>query len=172
MHHQLHLSFAVNYSCQKVMMWGVHILANDCSASGDGMLWPDLWPMILTFKLYLDSVKMNQFSRYLDQNLSSVHTWRHTHIPDRLLYLDHYHPPPHKRFMALLPGPPGWAGAKREFLDFMVQGKINRGRHTDHPDGRHSIQTNQCPPPPSPHIFYGPNALSAAKQQCQSTEGK
>jgi len=32
----------------------------------------------------------------------------------------------------------------------MVQGKINRGRHTDHPAGRHSIQTNQCPPPPSP----------------------
>jgi len=27
--------------------------------------------------------------------------------------------------------------------------KINRGRHTDHPAGRHSIRTNQCPPPPS-----------------------
>jgi len=26
-------------------------------------------------------------------------------------------------------------------LDFMVQGKINRGRHTDHPAGHHSIQT-------------------------------
>jgi len=32
----------------------------------------------------------------------------------------------------------------------MVQGKINRGRHTDHPTGRHSIRTKQCPPPPSP----------------------
>jgi len=31
----------------------------------------------------------------------------------------------------------------------MVQGEINRGRHTDHPAGRHSIRTNQCPPPPS-----------------------
>ena len=31
----------------------------------------------------------------------------------------------------------------------MVQGKINSGRHTDHPDGRHSIRTNQCSPPPS-----------------------
>jgi len=53
------------------------------------------------------------------------------------------------------PGPPRWAGARRELLDFMVQGKINRGRHTDHPAGHHSIQTNQCqcPPPPSPHIF-------------------
>jgi len=53
-------------------------------------------------------------------------------------------------FTALFPGPPGWAGARRELLDFMVQGKINRGRHTDHPAGRHSIRTSQCPPPPSP----------------------
>jgi len=53
----------------------------------------------------------------------------------------------HNRFTALFPGPAGWAGARRELLDFMVQGKIDRGRHTDHPDGRHSIRTNQCPPP-------------------------
>jgi len=37
----------------------------------------------------------------------------------------------------------------------MVQGKINRGRHTDHPAGHHSIQTNQCSPPPSPIFFTG-----------------
>jgi len=60
----------------------------------------------------------------------------------------HHH---HNRFTALIPGPPGWASARRELLDFMEQGKINRGRHTDHPAGRHSIRTNQCPPPPSPH---------------------
>jgi len=36
-----------------------------------------------------------------------------------------------------------------------VQGEINRGRHTDHPAGRHSIWTNQCPPPPSPILFTG-----------------
>jgi len=24
-----------------------------------------------------------------------------------------------------------------------------RGRHTDHPTGHHSVQTNPCPPPPS-----------------------
>ena len=52
----------------------------------------------------------------------------------------------HNRFTALFPGPPGWASARRELLDFMVQGKINRGRHTDNPAGRHSIRTNQCPP--------------------------
>jgi len=69
----------------------------------------------------------------------------------------------HNSFTALFPGPPGWAGARRELLDFMVQRKINRGRHTDHPAGCHSIRSNQCPLPPSPHIFYGPDALPAAQ---------
>jgi len=36
----------------------------------------------------------------------------------------------------------------------MVQGKINRGRQTDHPAGHHSIRTNQCPPPPSPQEIW------------------
>ena len=45
----------------------------------------------------------------------------------------------------------------------MVQGKINRGRHTDHPAGRHSIQTKQCPPPPSPHF------LQAGCPSCRPT---
>jgi len=53
-------------------------------------------------------------------------------------------------FYSPFPGPPGWASARRELLDFVVQGKINRGRHTDHPARFHSIRTNQCPPPPSP----------------------
>jgi len=57
------------------------------------------------------------------------------------------------RLTALFPGPPGWAGTRRELLDFVVQGRINRGRHTDHPAGRHSIRTNQYPPPPSPHFL-------------------
>ena len=48
----------------------------------------------------------------------------------------------HNSFTALFPGPPGWAGARRELLDSMVQGKINRGRNTDRPAGRHSIRTN------------------------------
>ena len=34
----------------------------------------------------------------------------------------------------------------------IVEGEINRGRHTGHPAGRHSIRTNQSPPPPSPII--------------------
>ena len=59
-------------------------------------------------------------------------------------------PPHHNRFTALFPGSPRWASARRELLDYMVQGKINRGRYTDHLAGRHSIRTNQCLPPPSP----------------------
>jgi len=51
-----------------------------------------------------------------------------------------------------------------------MQGKVNRGRHTNHPAGRHSVRTNQCPPPPSP-IFYRPDALLPPNQQCQNTEG-
>jgi len=66
---------------------------------------------------------------------------------------------------------PAETGARREFLDFMMQGKINRGRHTDHPAGRHCIRTNQCPPPPSPHIFTGRMPFLPPNQQRQSTEG-
>jgi len=69
----------------------------------------------------------------------------------------------HNHFTALFPGPPRWASARRELLDFMVQGKINRGRHTDHPTGRRSIRTNQCPLPPSP-IF-----LQAGCPSCRPT---
>jgi len=58
----------------------------------------------------------------------------------------------HNRFMALFPGPSGWAGPRKELQDFMEQGEINRGRHMNHMAGRHSIRTNQCPPPPSPHM--------------------
>jgi len=76
----------------------------------------------------------------------------------------HTTPHTHKHFTALLPGPPGWAGARGELLDFMVQGTINRGRHTDHPDGRHSIRTNQCPPPPSSPYF-----LQAGCPSCRPT---
>ena len=71
-------------------------------------------------------------------------------------------------------GPPRWAGARRELLDFMVQGKINRGRHTDHPAGRHSVRTNQYPPPPSPHFLqagclscHPTNSVKALKANLQ-----
>ena len=76
----------------------------------------------------------------------------------------------HNCFTALFLGPPGWAGARRELLDFVVQGKINRGRHSNHPAGRHSIRTSQCPPSPSPH-FLQAACSSCRPAKCQSTEG-
>jgi len=86
--------------------------------------------------------------------------------PHRLLLNQnppHHH---HNRFTALFPGPPGWAGARRELLDFMVQGKINRGRHSDHLAGSHSIRTNQCPPPPSRMFFTGWMTFLPPNQRC------
>jgi len=44
---------------------------------------------------------------------------------------------------------PGEPVPEENLWTYMVQGKINGGRHTDHPAGRHSIQSNQCLPPPS-----------------------
>jgi len=65
-------------------------------------------------------------------------------------------------FYGPFPVPPGWAGARRELPDFMEQGQINRGRHTDHPAGRHFIRTNQCPPPPS--LRYGDGAGNTVEE--------
>jgi len=45
---------------------------------------------------------------------------------------------------------PGELVPEEKTFGLMVQGKIDRGKHTDHPAGRHYIPSNQCPPPPSP----------------------
>ena len=87
---------------------------------------------------------------------TSVITWMWQHILRIATVSYHHH---NNRFTALFQGPPTWADARRELLDFMVHGKIDRGRHKDHPAGRHSIQSNQCPPPPSP-IFLQARCLS------------
>jgi len=64
--------------------------------------------------------------------------------------------------MTLFPGLPGWAGARRVLLDFVVQGKINRGRHRPsswvplHPD--QPVPTSTIPP-----IFYRPDAFPATQ---------
>ena len=46
----------------------------------------------------------------------------------------------------------------------MVQREINRGRHTDHPAGRHSIRTNQFPNSTIPPYF-----LRAGCPSCRPT---
>jgi len=67
----------------------------------------------------------------------------------------------HNHFTALLPGPPRWAGARRELL---VQGKIDRGRRTDHPQLRATpsgLTSAHVHHPPL--FFYRPDALPAAQ---------
>ena len=50
--------------------------------------------------------------------------------------------------------PPAWAGAKRKLLlDFMVLGRITRGRHTNSLGGCHSIWTNQQSTSNNPHFY-------------------
>ena len=99
--------------------------------------------LLVTASLYLSagfcvgcSCMYGIFVAVCCQSLLKSKTYTHTHT--------------HNHFTALFPGTPGWASARRELLYFMVQGKIYRGRHTDHAAGHHSIQTNHCPPTPSP----------------------
>jgi len=47
----------------------------------------------------------------------------------------------------------------------MMQGKTNRGRHTDRPAGRHSIRTKQCSPP----LHHPPRFLQAGCPSCRPT---
>ena len=70
----------------------------------------------------------------------------------------------HNRFTALFPGPPGWAGARREnFWTLWCKGKLTEADTLTIRLGT-TIRTNQCPPPPSrPIFFYGPDALLAAQ---------
>jgi len=87
-------------------------------------------------------------------------------IETHVLHWIHTHTCTHNHFTALFPGPPRWAGARRELLDFMVQGKINRSRHTDHPSGRHSNPswlTSAHLHYPLPPFFYRPDALPAVQ---------
>jgi len=60
------------------------------------------------------------------------------------------------------PGPPRWAGARRELLDFMVQRKINRQTHR--PSGWVPLHLDKPVPTSTiPPIFYRPDALPAAQ---------
>jgi len=113
------------------------------------------------------SSSCSSFYTVYDVVIVRVH---HVHLINvTVIYTHHHH---HNHFTILFPGPPGWAGARRELPDFMVQGKINRDRNTDHPAGRHSIRTNQCPPTPSPMFFTGRMPFLPPNQQCRSTEDK
>jgi len=89
-----------------------------------------------------------QISNFRVYSIAHTHTHTHTHT--------------HNRFMGLFPGPPGWAGARRELLDFMVQGKINRDRHR--PSGSVPLHPDQ--PVPTSTI---PHFLEARCPCCRPT---
>ena len=58
---------------------------------------------------------------------------------------DSYHTQP---FYGPFSGTTGVSRCQKRTSGLYGAGKINRGIHIDHPDWRHSIWTNQCPPPP------------------------
>jgi len=59
---------------------------------------------------------------------------------------------------------------EKRILDFMVQGKINRGRHTDHLAGRHSIRLTSANLHHPPYFFTGRMPFLPPNQQRQSTD--
>jgi len=66
-------------------------------------------------------------------------------------YGNHHH---HNRFTAFFPDyRVSWCQKKYKLLDFYGAKEDNRGRHTNHPAGCHSIQTNQQPTSIIPPIF-------------------
>jgi len=67
------------------------------------------------------------------------------------------------RFTALFPGPPGWASARRELLDFMVQGRLTEADTVTIRLGATPSRLTSAHLHHPPHIFYRPNALPAAQ---------
>jgi len=60
--------------------------------------------------------------------------------------ISHYNHTP-QLFYAPFFGTTRVSRCQKKTSGLMVPVKINRGRHTDNLAGRHSIRTNQCPPP-------------------------
>jgi len=81
-------------------------------------------------------------------------------ISDELMSIHHHHH--HNHFMAFFPDHPGEPVPEENFWTLWCKGRLTETRHTNHSAGRHSVWTNQCPPPPSP-IFYRLDALPAAQ---------
>jgi len=76
--------------------------------------------------------------------------------------LNHHSTP--QPFYGPFSGTTGVSRCQKRTLDFMVQGKINRGRHADHPDGRtpSGLVT-------SAHLHHPPYFLQARCPSCRPT---
>ena len=89
--------------------------------------------LILSTSITVQCLTSPTSSQYHIQHIIfSIHHHHHNHL--RLFFQDH----------------PGEPVPEENFWTMCLQGKINRGRHTNRPAGRHSIRTKQCPPPSSP----------------------
>ena len=64
---------------------------------------------------------------------------------------------------------PGETLPEENFWTLWCKGRLTEA-DTDHPARRHSILTNQCPPPTIPPFFTGQMPFLPPNQQCQSTE--
>ena len=95
----------------------------------------------------------------------TILTYTSIHIWIGFLWKTHTHTTVLQTFFQDHSGEP----VPEENFGSMVQGKINRGRHTDYLAGRHSIRTNQCQPPPSPIFFTGRMPFLPSSQQRRST---
>jgi len=115
--------------------------------------------MTLTCKLDLDKVKKNQHAKYLHYTSFSAKVIVQTHRHSRLTALPGPHTHTYNCFMTFFPGLPRGASARKNLLSFYGAREDNRGRHTDHPDGSHSIWTNQRPTSLIP--IFTPDALPA-----------
>ena len=59
----------------------------------------------------------------------------------------------HDCFTALLQDHPGEPVPKENFWTIWCKGRLTKADRPTNPAGRHSIRTNQFPPPPSPHFL-------------------
>jgi len=97
--------------------------------------WP--WTNMRTHGKFSPYQRLVRSTNVMDPTgLNSVRVWTHTTT--------------RQPFYGPFSGTTRVSRCQKRTLNFMVQRKINRGRHTDHPAGCHSIQTNQYPPSPSP----------------------
>jgi len=70
----------------------------------------------------------------------------------------------HNRFTALFWDHPGEPVPEENFWTLWCKGRLTEADR-DHLAGRHSVQTNQCPPPPSPPFFTGWMSFLPPSQQ-------
>jgi len=108
---------------------------------------PDSIPQIWILLGCISCIKSDDFQFWhAFDSLSQVQTHRHTHTTIlRPFFRDH----------------PGELVPEENFWTLWCQRRLTEA-DTDHLAERHSIRTNQCPPPPSA-IFCRPDALPAAQ---------